>query len=159
MFSKKVVETGKFLRLPESAQLLYFHLGMYADDDGFVEAFTVLRLTGCDESELELLEDKGLVKVYNEDLVTHITDWNLNNEIRKDRKVDSIYKDLLEEDSPEDTAPDPAPDPIKKEESEDLTTAENTDNESPADICQPNDNHPASDNDLCYPDKPCSFLR
>ena len=31
----------------------------------------------------------------NEDLITYITDWNENNKIRPDRKIDSIYKDLL----------------------------------------------------------------
>ena len=31
----------------------------------------------------------------NEDLVAYITDWNENNKLRADRKVDSIYKHLL----------------------------------------------------------------
>ena len=36
MFSKDVVETDKFLNMPLTSQALYFHLGMEADDDGFV---------------------------------------------------------------------------------------------------------------------------
>ena len=34
MFSLDVVATDKFIELPVSAQCLYFHLGMRADDDG-----------------------------------------------------------------------------------------------------------------------------
>ena len=36
MFSKKIVSSDAFLEMPLSSQALYFHLAMYADDDGFV---------------------------------------------------------------------------------------------------------------------------
>ena len=36
MFHTDIVESDQFLDLPPGAQLLYFHLGMEADDDGFV---------------------------------------------------------------------------------------------------------------------------
>ena len=38
MLSLSVVDTDRFLSLPVSAQNLYFHFGMRADDDGFVSA-------------------------------------------------------------------------------------------------------------------------
>ena len=38
MFSVDVVETDAFLDLPPKTQALYFHLGMRADDDGFVSS-------------------------------------------------------------------------------------------------------------------------
>ena len=38
MFSLDVTDTDKFLDMPTSSQALYFHLGMHADDDGFVSA-------------------------------------------------------------------------------------------------------------------------
>jgi len=95
MFSKKIVESARFLRMPISTQALYFHLGIHADDDGAVEAFPVLRMTGCSEDDLRILVAKGFATVLNEDLVTYINDWNVNNSIRADRKVDSIYKDLI----------------------------------------------------------------
>lgn len=50
---------------------------------------------GCSEDDLKVLVSKGFVQVLNEDLVSYITDWNENNVIRADRKIDSIYKDLL----------------------------------------------------------------
>ena len=43
----------------------------------------------------ELLMSKGYVQVLNPDLVTYISDWLEHNKIRADRKIDSIYKDLL----------------------------------------------------------------
>ena len=95
MFSKKIVDSARFLKMPPSTQALYFHLGLRADDDGIVEAYAVLRLIGATEDDLKLLVAKGFAIVLNEDLVTYITDWNEHNKIRADRKVDSVYKDLL----------------------------------------------------------------
>lgn len=95
MFSKRIVNSARFCKMPISSQALYFHLGLNADDDGVVEAYTVMNLAGCTEDDLRVLVAKGFVKVLNEDLVTYITDWNENNHLRPDRKIDSIYQDLL----------------------------------------------------------------
>lgn len=95
MFSKKVIDSARFLKMPPSTQALYFHLGLRADDDGVVEAYTVMKLVGATEDDLKLLVAKGFAVVLNDDLVTYITDWNEHNKIRADRKVDSVYKDLL----------------------------------------------------------------
>jgi len=101
MFSKKITESARFLKMPSETQALYFHLGMSADDDGVVEAFTIMRLLGATEDSLKILVAKDFVRVLNDDLVTHIIDWNEHNLIRADRKIDSIYKDLLLEVVPE----------------------------------------------------------
>lgn len=95
MFSKRVVGSAKFLKMPISTQCLYFHLGLNADDDGIVEAYTTIKQIGATEDDLKVLVAKGFCKVLNEDLVTYITDWRENNKLRADRKIDSIYKDLL----------------------------------------------------------------
>ena len=95
MFSKTITYSAKFLKMPLSTQALYFHLGMNADDDGIVEAFTVMNTVGSDEDELKLLTVKGFVKILNDDFVTYITDWKENNLIRADRKKDSVYQGLL----------------------------------------------------------------
>lgn len=95
MFSKRIVNSGRFLKMPISTQALYFHLGLNADDDGIVEAYNVLNSTGASEDDLRILVAKGFVYVLNEDLVTYIMDWTENNRIRADRKIDSVYKDLL----------------------------------------------------------------
>ena len=95
MFSQRVTDKAAFLRMPPTARLLYYDLGMKADDDGFVEAFMVMKATGAAEDDLRVLAVKGFVKVINEDLVTWITDWNENNYIRSDRYKESIYHELL----------------------------------------------------------------
>ncbi len=89
------METARFLRMPISARLLYYDLNIRADDDGVVEAFPVIQQSGCTEDDLRVLCAREFVKVLNEDLVSYILDWRENNQIRGDRKIDSIYKDLL----------------------------------------------------------------
>ena len=42
MFSQGITGSGAFLKMPSSSRLLYYDLGMSADDDGIVEAFNVL---------------------------------------------------------------------------------------------------------------------
>ena len=95
MMSKKIIESARFLKMPISTQCLYFHLLLNADDDGVVEAYSVVRLTGCSEDDLKILYAKGFVSILNNDLVTYITDWREHNKLRADRKIDSIYKNLL----------------------------------------------------------------
>ena len=96
MFAKSVVHSARFLRMPASARLLYYDLGMNADDDGIVEAFTVMRTTSATEADLHTLADKGFVHIFNDELVSFIVDWKKNNQIRKDRYNQSIYASLLE---------------------------------------------------------------
>lgn len=94
MFSKTIISSGKFLRMPASSRLLYYDLGMYADDDGIVEALLVMRQTQATEDDLRVLISKGFVQLLNDDLVALITDWDVNNLIRQDRYHPSIYKEL-----------------------------------------------------------------
>ena len=101
MFSCRIIGSARFLKMPISSQALYFHLGLHADDDGVVEAYNVLKQVGCSEDDLRVLVSKGFIQVLNDDLVSYITDWNENNYIRADRKIDSIYKDLLVSMNPE----------------------------------------------------------
>ena len=81
--------------MPLTSQALYFHLVQHADDDGVVEAYPVIRSTGANEDDLKILVGKGFAVVLNEDFVTYLPDWLEHNCIRADRKIDSIYKDLL----------------------------------------------------------------
>lgn len=101
MFSKRITDSANFLKMPSSSRLLYYDLGMKADDDGVVEAFNVLRTTGATEDDLKILVAKGFVQVLNDDFVSYITDWRENNKLRADRKIDSRYKDLLLKMNPE----------------------------------------------------------
>lgn len=95
MFSRKIVGSTKFLKMPATSQLLYFHLCLNADDDGVVEAYSVLLMTGCREDDLRVLVSKKFVTILDEDMVSYINQWNIHNKLRPDRKIDSIYKELL----------------------------------------------------------------
>ncbi len=95
MFSFRVTESTRFLKMPATSQNLYFHLCMHADDDGVVEAYNVIRLLGANEDDLRVIVSKGFATLLNEDMVTYINDWRENNNIRADRKTDSVYQELL----------------------------------------------------------------
>lgn len=96
MFAKTIVQSSKFLKMPVSSRELYFQLGMSADDEGVVEAWNVLKLANATEDDLRVLISKGYIQILNhEDMITYLTDWNVCNQIRKDRFHESIYHDLL----------------------------------------------------------------
>ena len=90
MFNKSVTNSSLFLKMPISSRLLYYDLGMNADDDGFVEHFMVLRMTGATQQDLGVLELNGLIKIFD-DNVLWIKDWKENNYIRTDRYTPSKY--------------------------------------------------------------------
>ena len=92
MFSLEVVDTDWFLDLPFSAQCLYFHLGMRADDDGFVAS--PKRLTGmfgCSREDLELLEKQNLIICFPSGVCV-IRHWKMNNYLRSDRYKPTVYQ-------------------------------------------------------------------
>ena len=95
MFARSVTSSGRFLRMSPQARLLYYDLGMEADDDGFAEAFGRLAVTRSTEEHLNELEQKGFITILDqENLVVHITDWEVNNLIRKDRYIPSVYRSI-----------------------------------------------------------------
>jgi len=93
MFSQKVTETDKFLDMGLTAQSLYFHLGMNADDDGFVgNPKSIKRMIGASEDDLKALVEKDYLIVF-EDGVVVIKDWLVSNYVKKDRYTPTIYTD------------------------------------------------------------------
>lgn len=85
MFSVDIVDTDKFLDMPTSTQALYFHLGMRADDDGFVTSpKKILAVSGCNDDDLKLLVAKNFIIPFESGVVV-ITDWKANNYLRGDR--------------------------------------------------------------------------
>lgn len=95
MISNSIVKSARFLKMPPTTQNLYFHLIMNADDDGVVEAFPIMRMVGATEDDLKILMDKTFVYLLNEDLVAYIDKWTEHNKVRAERKIDSLYKELL----------------------------------------------------------------
>ncbi len=91
MFSQKVTETDKFLDMGLTAQSLYFHLGMNADDDGFVgNPKSIKRMIGASEDDLKALVEKDYLIVFDDGVVV-IKDWLVSNYVKKDRYTPTIY--------------------------------------------------------------------
>lgn len=93
MFSLAVVDTDKFIDMPISARLLYYELGMRADDDGFVSsAKKIVRMVGCSEDDLKLLISKNFAICFESGIIV-ITHWKMHNYIPKDRYHKTIFQD------------------------------------------------------------------
>ena len=91
MFAKRIVDSDDFLDMPLSAQALYFHLGMRADDDGFINnTRRVARLVGASADDLRLLIDGGYLTDFQNGVMV-INHWKMNNFIRKDRYVMTLF--------------------------------------------------------------------
>lgn len=95
MFCLDIVNSDAFLDMPLSAQALYFHLGMRADDDGFIgNPKSIQRLAGASQDDLMLLITKRFLIAFDNGVVV-IKHWRMNNYIQKDRKKDTTYTELL----------------------------------------------------------------
>lgn len=90
MFAKSIVESDTFIDMPLSTQVLYFHLGMRADDDGFVNSpRTTQRMIGASADDLRLLIAKGYLIPFESGVVV-ITHWRAHNYLQNDRKKDTM---------------------------------------------------------------------
>lgn len=91
MFSKKIVDSDAFLDMPLSTQALYFHLGMRADDDGFVSNPKRIRaMVGASEDDLKLLIAKRFLLTFDSGVVV-IKHWKIHNYINPDRYTPTTY--------------------------------------------------------------------
>ena len=96
MFSKDIVESDDFYDLRPTAQNLYFHLGMNADDRGYVNnSKQIMRNAGASQSDLKELLDKKFVLLRLEKIIL-IKGRYINNWIQKDRFTESRYVADLE---------------------------------------------------------------
>ena len=56
MFAKTIIDSDAFLDMPVTARLLYYDLGMRADDDGFVNSpKKTMRITGASSDDMNIL--------------------------------------------------------------------------------------------------------
>ena len=92
MFAKTIIDSDAFLDMPLSAQSLYFHLAMRADDDGFINnPKKIQRMIGASEDDCKLLIAKKFVLVFDTGVIV-IRHWKLHNYIQKDRYKPTIYQ-------------------------------------------------------------------
>lgn len=92
LFSLLIVDSDAFLDMPASSQLLYFHLAMRADDDGFVNPRKIMRMTAAGSDDLKVLLTKRFVLTFESGVVV-IKHWLIHNTIRQDRYKETLYLD------------------------------------------------------------------
>jgi hypothetical protein len=93
MFAKTIIDSDIFLEMPISAQALYFHLGMRADDDGFVNnPKKIQRMASCSDDDFRTLCVKQFVIPFESGICV-IKHWRIHNYIRPDRYKETKYMD------------------------------------------------------------------
>lgn len=91
MFAKTIIDSDAFIDMPLSTQALYFHLGMRADDDGFINnPKKIVRMIGASEDDYKLLMAKNFVMPFDSGIIV-IKHWKLHNYIPKDRYKPTVY--------------------------------------------------------------------
>ena len=97
MINASVVSNDLFVDMPLSAQCLYFHLNVNADDDGFVDSpKRIQRSIGACDDDLKLLIAKGFIIAFQSGVIV-ITHWKMHNTIKKDRYARTIYTKELKQ--------------------------------------------------------------
>lgn len=93
MFSLAIANEDKFVEMPATAQALYFHLGLRADDEGFVGSCKqLIRGLGFQTGDLKTLIQENYVILFESGVIV-ITDWNTHNSVRKDRFKPTRYQE------------------------------------------------------------------
>lgn len=91
MFAKTIIDSDAFLDMPLSAQALYFHLSMRADDDGFVNnPKKIQRMVGASDDDCKLLVMKRFIITFDSGIIV-IKHWKIHNYIQKDRYKETVY--------------------------------------------------------------------
>jgi hypothetical protein len=91
MFAKTIIDSDSFLDMPATTQILYFHLAMRADDDGFINnPKKIQRMIGSNDDDLKLLAVKKFIIPFEIGIVV-IKHWRIHNYIQKDRYKPTVY--------------------------------------------------------------------
>lgn len=92
MFAKTIIDSDAFLDMPQSSQLLYFHLSMRGDDEGFINnPKSIMRNVGCKDDDIKLLIAKKFLIPFDSGVVV-IKHWRIHNYIQKDRFTPTKYQ-------------------------------------------------------------------
>ena len=95
MFTKKVTDDDNFMALSASAQALYLHLSMSADDDGFSNQIAVSMFKAhASVQDLEALLEKRYIYQFENGVIV-IKHWRMANALRKDRYTPTAFQEEL----------------------------------------------------------------
>lgn len=93
MFTQKIIDSDAFLDMPLSAQALYFHLNMRADDDGFVNnPKRVTKLVSASDDDLKILLMKRFIIGFESGVIV-IKHWRMHNTLKSDRYHPTDYQE------------------------------------------------------------------
>lgn len=93
MFSRQVTDSDAFLDLPLSAQCLYFHASLAADDEGFISSVKrIARIIGADLSDIDALVDSGFLILFPESGIYVDAYFWTNNTLKSDRFHPTNYQ-------------------------------------------------------------------
>lgn len=96
MFAKSIVLSDAFLDMPPTARCLYFTLGMFADDDGFVNnPKSIMRQVGSTVDDMNILVSKKFVLTFDSGVIV-IKHWRIHNYIQSDRYHETKYQEEKE---------------------------------------------------------------
>lgn len=95
MMSKQFVNNASFMKMSDSAKLLYFYLNVNADDDGIVEAYAYSQMLNTPEDDVKVLCQKEFIVFLNDDWLAFLPHWLINQQLRADRYKPSIYRNTL----------------------------------------------------------------
>ncbi len=92
MFARTIISGDTFLDMTLSAQALYFHLSMYADDDGFVDnPKSIQRMIGAKNTDFQQLVDNAFILPFESGVVV-IRHWKVHNTLQKDRYHETVHQ-------------------------------------------------------------------
>ena len=95
MFTKKVTDDDNFMALSSSAQALYLHLSMSADDDGFCNQVSISMFKAhASVQDLEALLEKRYIYQFENGVIV-IKHWRMANALRKDRYTPTVFQEEL----------------------------------------------------------------
>ena len=95
MLTKKVTDDDNFMSLSSSAQALYLHLSMSADDDGFCNQVSLSMFKAhASVQDLEALLSKRYVYQFETGVIV-IKHWRMANALRKDRYTPTAFQEEL----------------------------------------------------------------
>lgn len=95
MFTRKVTDDDNFMSLSSSAQALYLHLSMSADDDGFCNQVSISMFKAhASVADLQQLLEKRYLYQFDNGVIV-IKHWRMANALRKDRYTPTAFKEEL----------------------------------------------------------------
>lgn len=93
MLSSTITDNDNFIGLSASAQALYMHLCLSADDDGFSDQISMSMFKAhAGVQDLEALIEREYLIRFDSGVIV-ISHWHVMNSLRKDRRKETLFKE------------------------------------------------------------------